>query len=67
MRGMPDKTTEQEASQREATVRGLTRRTVLAAAPAASAFGDPLLASRPARAGQLTEDGNVEITGRDLR
>jgi len=48
-------------------MRGLTRRTVLAAAPAASAFGDPLLASRPARAGQLTEDGNVEITWRDLR
>src|SRR5215831_11992428 len=37
-------------TQREGAMEPLTRRTILAAAPAALAFGSPILAARPARA-----------------
>ena len=39
-----------EVPQREVIMRYLTRRTILAAAPAALALGGPLLAARPTRA-----------------
>jgi branched-chain amino acid transport system substrate-binding protein len=41
---------EQQASPKEIIMKRLTRRTILAAAPAALALGGPLLAARPARA-----------------
>jgi ABC-type branched-subunit amino acid transport system substrate-binding protein len=43
---------EQQASPREDIMKRLTRRTILAAAPIALAFGGPVLAPRPARAKQ---------------
>jgi branched-chain amino acid transport system substrate-binding protein len=62
---MSNKPTEQRAHEREATMKRLTRRTILAAAPAALAFGGPLLAPRPSRAaknyGPGASDSEIKI------
>ena len=46
-------------------MRHLTRRTILAAAPAALAFGGPIFAARPARAAKQYDpgvtDGEIKI------
>jgi branched-chain amino acid transport system substrate-binding protein len=57
--------TEQQAHEREVHMKRLTRRTFLAAAPAALAFGGPLLVARPARAakqyGPGVTDSEIKI------
>jgi branched-chain amino acid transport system substrate-binding protein len=63
--GNVEEATEQQAHDREITMKRLTRRTILAAAPAALALGGPLLAPRPARAakqyGPGVTDSEIKI------
>jgi ABC-type branched-subunit amino acid transport system substrate-binding protein len=59
------KMSEQQTHEREVHMKRLTRRTIVAAAPAALAFGVPLLAARPVRAakqyGPGVTDSEIKI------